>query len=221
MVTILTVDDTLRRCSSFSSLLIVGLLVVLFFFSVTSVQAQDVTHFTSQDVFELPAVKGLIRFSGNGTYVDATVNNDMWIFTNLTLEGSRFSGTLKFSAKNCNVTIHSFRSNNVRYTVEGVGEQVIDLGLNSSRPFHTSEWSVLNQNSEFFAEGKYWELLSDNSVVVRGLLGTLTVMYYNYGYPVSDQTFYLQHHVLILTGVVVVVTVTVASVIKLKSKRVS
>jgi hypothetical protein len=184
------------------------------------VQAQGVTRFSSEDVFEIPAVNGVVSFSVNGTYVDAVLVGDMWVFSNLSLSGSRFSGTLKFSAKDCSVVIHSFRSNNLRYTVEGVGEQVIDLGLNSSRPFHVSEWSVINQDSEFFAEGKYWELLADNSVVVRGLLGTLSVVHYNYGYPaVDERPFYVQHSVIILTGVVLVVTVTFASVIKLKAKR--
>lgn len=186
--------------------------------SVVPVEAQRVTRFSSQDVFEIPAVQGSIRFSVNGTYVSALLEDDMWIFNNLTLSNSRFSGVLKFSAKNCNVTIHTFRSNILLYTVEGVGEQVINLGLNSSRPSHASEWSVINQDSVFFAEGKHWQLLPDNTLIVRDLLGTLTVMHYNYGYHVSEGPFYLQHSVIILTGIILAVTVTVAALIKLKNK---
>ena len=202
----------------YSLLFVVVLLVVLFFFSVESVQAQNVTRFTPQVVFELPAVDGVISFSVNGTYTAAVLENDMWVFSNLSLGGSRFSGNLRFSAVNCSVVIHSFQLNSLSYTVDGVGEQVVHLGFNSSRSLHVSEWSVINQDRVFFAAGRDWELLPDNSVVVHGLLGTLTVRYYNYGYPVGvdDRPFYLQHSILILTGVAVVVTVVVALVIKLK-----
>ncbi|MCL2643369.1 MAG: hypothetical protein FWD52_07685 [Candidatus Bathyarchaeota archaeon] len=198
-------------------LLLSVLLLSVSLLSVESVQAQNVTRFTSYDVFEIPAVNGSIRFSGNGTYASAVLEGDMWVFNNLTLSGSRFSGVLKFSAKNCNVTIHVFRSNAVRYTVEGVGEQVVNLGLNSSRPTHISEWSVINQDSVFFAEGKNWQLSYDNTLVVQGLLGTLTVVYYNYDYHVDDRPFYLRHSVIILTGVMLAVTVAIALVIKLRT----
>jgi hypothetical protein len=193
--------------------------VGLFLLSVEPVQAQKVTHFSPQNVFEIPMVNGSIRFSVNGTYVDATLRDDMWVFNNLTLSGSRFSGSLMFSAKNCNVTINAFRSNFLLYTVEGVGEQVMNFGLNSSRPFHVSEWSVINQDSIFFAAGKDWQLLPDNTVVVHGLLGTLMVTHYNYGYlPVDERPFYLQHSVIILTGITSAVIVVAAIVIKLKTK---
>lgn len=203
------------------SLLLTVLLVSFSLLSIEPIQAQNNTRLTPQNVFEIPTFKGTIRFSVNGTYSSATLENDIWVFNNLTLSGSRFQGVLRFSAKNCDVTIHAFRSNILRYTVEGVGEQVMNLGLNSSRSTHFSEWSVINQNSVFFAEGKNWQLLDDNTVVVYGLLGTLTVMHYNYGYPIDDQPFYLRHSIIILTGLAVAITVTFASVIKLKHRKVS
>jgi hypothetical protein len=195
------------------------LLTSLSLLNVGSVEAQNVTRLSPKDVFENPAVNGSIRFSVNGTYANAMLKDDMWVFNNLTLSGSRFSGVLKFSAKNCNVTIHAFRSNVIRYTVEGIGEQVINLGSNSSRPSHVSEWSVINQDSVFFAEGKHWQLLPDDSMVVCNLLGTLTVMRYNYGYPVNEGPFYLQHSIVILTSIILTITVTIAVVIKLKTKQ--
>jgi len=191
-----------------------------------AVQAQNVTRFTPQDTFEIPAVNGMIRFSFNGTYTSATLENDMWVFNNLTL-GTRSLGDLKFSAKNCNVTIYTISSsaNNsrqsgyIRYSVEGVGEQVVNLGFDSSKPSHPSEWTVVNQDSVFFAEGKNWQLLSDNTMIIRGLSGTLTVMRYNYGLTVDNRPFYLRHSIIILTALAVVATVTIATVIKLKTKR--
>jgi len=200
-------------------LIITVLLASLFLLNIAQTQAQNNTRLTTQDTFELPMVNGTISFSVSGTYTAATLENDMWIFNNLALNGSRFQGTLKFSAKNCNVTIHAFRSNVLRYTVEGTGEQIMQLELNSSRPTHHSEWSVINQNSVFFAEGKNWQLLADNTIIVRDLLGTLTVRHYNYGYPVDDRPFYLQHSIIILTGIAVAVTITLTSVIKLKTMQ--
>ena len=200
-------------------LIITVLLASLFLLNIAQTQAQNNTRLTTQDTFELPMVNGTISFSVSGTYTAATLENDMWVFNNLALNGSRFQGTLKFSAKNCNVTIHAFRSNVLRYTVEGTGEQIMQLELNSSRPTHHSEWSVINQNSVFFAEGKNWQLLADNTIIVRDLLGTLTVRHYNYGYPVDDRPFYLQHSIIILTGIAVAVTITLTSVIKLKTMQ--
>jgi len=199
-------------------LLLAVLLVSFSLLGVVPVKAQDVTHFSSEDVFVISAVNGSIGFSVNGTYASATLVDDMWVFDDLSLSGSRFSGVLKFSARDCNVTIHTFRSNSLSYTVEGVGEQVMNLGFNSSRPSHVSEWSVIDQNSVFFAEGRDWRLLSDDTVVVYGHLGTLRVVRYNFGYSVDDRPFYLRHSVIILTWVAVVVTVVVALVIKLKTK---
>jgi hypothetical protein len=201
-------------------LLIAVLLVSASLLSVTPVKAQGITRFSSEDRFEIPATNGSIRFSVNGTYVSAMLDqDDMWVFKNLTLSGTRFSGNLKFSAKNCTVTIHAFRSNVIRYTVEGEGgEQVMNLGLNSSRPSHVSEWSVINQDSVFFAEGKNWQLMSDNTVVVRELSGTLTVMYYNFGYTVDERPFYLRHSIIISTWIAVLIIVTASLVIKIKTK---
>ncbi|MDR0318939.1 MAG: hypothetical protein LBI09_02775, partial [Nitrososphaerota archaeon] len=185
------------------SFALIVLLVGLSFFGFLSVAEAQGTSFSSGDVFGVPAVNGSIRFSVNGSYTSAVLENDLWVFSNLSLSGSRFSGTLKFSAKDCNVTIHSFTPNrstgngtssscNIRYTVEGDnGEQVINLGGASSRPSHPSEWTVVNQNSVFFGEGKSWKLLPDETVIVKGLSGTLTVMRYSYGYPVDDRAFYL------------------------------
>jgi hypothetical protein len=200
-------------------LLLIVLLLSISLFSVKPVAAQRATQFSTGDIFEIPAVNGSIKFSVNGTYVSADLVDDTWLFNNLTLSGSRFSGVLMFSAKNCNVTIHMFRSNSLRYTVEGMGEQVINLGLNSSIQSHVSEWSVINQDSVFFAPEKQWKLLPDNTIVVRELLGTLTVVRYNYGYPVNEDPFYLQHSILILTGIILVITVTIATIIKLKNRH--
>ncbi|MCL1969985.1 MAG: hypothetical protein FWF66_00730 [Candidatus Bathyarchaeota archaeon] len=213
------------------SFALIALLVGLSLFSFLPAVEGQGTAFSTMDVFDIPAVNGSIRFSVNGSYTNAFLENDMWIFNNLTLSGSRFSGTLKFSAKNCDVTIHSFTpsratsnstysSCSIRYTVESdAGEQVINLGGDPSRPSHYSEWTVFNQDSVFFGEGKTWKLLPDETVIVKGLSGRLTVMRYSYGSFVDDRAFYLRHSVSITTGIIVALTVTLATVIKLRSNK--
>jgi hypothetical protein len=205
--------------------------VGLFFLSfLSTVEAQRIT-LSPDDVFDIPSINGTIQFSVNGSYASAFLDNDTWIFTNLTLSGSRVLGTLKFSAKNCHVVIHSFTPNRntgnnsrsscyIRYTVEGTGEQVMNLGFDPSRPSHGSEWSVFNQNSVFFGEGQAWKLLPGDTVAVKNLSGHLTVMRYSYGFDMyDDRAFYLRHSVSISTGIILVVTVAFATVIKLKSER--
>ncbi len=189
-------------------------------------QAQNATKFTSQDVFQIPSANGSIRFALNGTYTSATLENETWTFNALTLNGSFPLGNLKFSAKNCDITVYSYFSMNynsrrlgyLRYYVEGNGEQAVNLGFNSSRPSDPSEWMVIAPGNVFLAEGQNWQLLPDDTLVIQGVTGNLTIARYNYGYPVDNQPFYLQHSIIILTAVAVAITVTVATVIKLKTK---
>jgi hypothetical protein len=194
---------------------------------VGNVQAQNVTSFTPQDTFTIPAYNGVIRFAVNGTYTEAKLENGAWTFTDLTLNGSRILGTLKFSAKYSDVTIYSYYSTSynsrrlgyIRFYVEGDGEQTVNLGFNSSKPSDPSEWTVVIPGSVFLAEGEHWQLLPDDTIVIEGVTGNLTIARYNYGYATDDRPFYMQHSVIIATAIAVVITVTAATVIKVKTKR--
>jgi hypothetical protein len=205
-----------------------ALLVVLALPSLLqTAQAQDPTTFTPQDAFKISAYNGTIRFAVNGTYSQATLENDTWTFNSLTLNGSFPLGNLKFSAKNCDVTVISYfsasynsrRLGYLRYYVQGEGEQAVNLGFNSSQPSDPSEWTVITQDNIFLAEGQNWRLLPDDTIVVHGVTGNLTVARYNFNVAGTDnRPFYMQHSVIILTAVAVAVTVTVATVIKYKTK---
>lgn len=207
--------------------LIIALLIALSLPSIQSAQAQNVTTFTTQDIFKITAYNGTISFGVNGTYKSATLDNDTWTFNSLTLNGSFPLGDLKFSAKNCDITVYNYfsmsynsrRLGYIRFYVEGNGEQTVNLGFNSSRPSDPSEWTVITESNVFLTEGQNWRLLPDDTVLVYGVSGNVTVARYNYGYPIDNRPFYLQHSVIILTAVAVAVTVTVATVIKLKTKR--
>ena len=214
------------RVCSFTMII---LLVFLSFFSLSeTVEAQEVT-FSPKDVFNIPAVNGSIRFSVNGSYTGAVLENDTWIFSGLSLRNSR-TGTLKFSAKNCNVIIHSFtpriidssgnvsiRSSSIRYTVDGIGEQIVNIGNDPSKPSHPSEWSVINHDGVFFAEGKTWKLLPDDTMIINGISGNITVVRYSFGDITDNRSFYLRHSISISTAIILAVTVILTTIIKQKN----
>ena len=191
--------------------------------------AQDTTTFTRQDKFSIPEFNGSISFALNGSYSSAMLENGTWNFKDLSLNSSQPLGNLKISVENSNMTVWSFRSflfssrsAQLRYNVQGIGNQTINLGLNSTQPTHPIEWSVTVPsvtvpNTVFLAEGDHWNLLPDNSVVVSGLTGNVSVTHYGFNIPnTSNLPFYEQHSVIITTLALLAVIVGVALVIHFK-----
>ncbi len=191
-------------------------------------KAQDITTFTPQDKFSIPELNGSISFALNGSYSSATLENGTWNFNNLSINNSQPLGNLKISVENSNITIWSFRSlifrisGQLRYNVQGIGSQTINLGLNSTQPTHPSEWTVIVPsvtvpNTVFLAEGDHWNLLPDDSVVVYGLTGNVSVSHYGFNIPnTSNLPFYEQHSVIITTASLIAVILAVALVIHFK-----
>jgi len=192
-------------------------------------KAQDATTFTRQDKFSIPEFNGSISFALNGSYSSATLENGTWNFKDLSLNSSQPLGNLKISVENSNMTVWSFRSflfsgrsAQLRYNVQGIGNQTINLGLNSTQPTHPIEWSVTVPsvtvpNTVFLAEGDHWNLLPDNSVVVSGLTGNVSVTHYGFNIPnTSNLPFYEQHSVIITTLALLAVIVGVALIIHFK-----
>jgi hypothetical protein len=209
--------------------LIAVLTVVLTFSNVPLTHGQNFTNFTSADKFAIPNANATINFALCGSYQKATLENDTWVFQNLSLNDSQLRGNLKFSAENSNVTIFTYQANNpdfrssiLTYSAQGQGKQTINFGLNRSQSSST-EWMVATPGAEtfiFLAEGEEWTLLPDNTVVVTGLTGNVTVVHFNFITPVdtSNLPFYQQHSVAIATASLVVITVAVALVVKVKKK---
>jgi hypothetical protein len=110
----------------------------------------------------------------------------------------------------------------LRYNVQGIGSQTIDIGVNSTQPTHPIEWSVTVPsvtvpNTVFLAEGDHWNLLPNNLVVVSGLTGNVTVTHYRFNIPVtSNLPFYQQHSIIIATVALLAAIVSVALVIHFK-----
>jgi hypothetical protein len=202
--------------------------VVLMFSAFSFVRAQNATSFTSADRFPIPELNGIVSFTVNGSYSVATLENSTWSFKDLRLEASQSVSSLKVSAENSTIAISYYqafnssfgRSSMLRYTVEGQGKQSFNFNLNSSEIFSPSEWSVISPNSVFLAEGEGWNLLPDNTVVVTGATGNVTIVHYGLSFPNdSNLPFFQQHSVAIITVIVLLITVVIAVVIRVRVRR--
>ena len=108
--------------------------------------------------------------------------------------------------------------------MNGVGTQMVNLGLNVSKPTSPSEWTVTilgpDGNTVFLAENEGWNLLPDNTVVVTGITGNLSVVHYNFGANIdTNLPFFQAHSIAIITGIVLASAVAVAVVIKVKVRK--
>jgi hypothetical protein len=214
-------------------LVLAGVTVLFVFTTVFSlfsgVQAQNSVAFSPSDCFSIPQLNGSIRFAYNGSYSSAQLENDTWVFKDLVFNGSQRLGNLHVSVENSNITIYSFYSSNaisqtrhsVRYFAEGAGRQVFNLDINGTT--HPSEWwvTINAPKTVFLAEGVQWHLLPDNTVIVDGQTGNVTVAHYifNVAPDYSNVPFLDRHSVLLVTVAAVAVTVVVASVIAVKVRR--
>ncbi len=194
----------------------------------STVQAQTLSAFTSTDRFDIPELNGSIHFAFNGTYSSATLTNSTWYFSDLTLNTSQSLGDLEVSVQDSNITIfssyaYSAASNSrqaVRYFAEGAGRQVFNLGVNGTT--HPSEWwvTLTGISSVFLAEGKEWTLLPDNTVIVNGQTGNISVAHFNFGATrESNLPFIEQHSVALATVAVVAATLSVAALISVKVRK--
>ena len=207
------------------------ILATVFYSLLFAVQAQDVTVFSSNDRFMIPALNGSIQFAQNGSYSSAKFANNTWTFYDLKLDrvlnNSRL-GNLEISVQDSNITIYSFYSSNnisvsrqyIRYFAEGAGCQVVNLDVNGTT--HIYEWwvTIRAPNSVFLAEGKEWQLLSDNIVIIRGQTGNVSVTHYNFGITEdNNMPFYQRHSILIQTSMLLIATVVVGLVISVKVRK--
>ncbi len=193
-------------------------------------EAQSTTAFTTADKFAIPELNGSISFVYNGTYSSATLQNNTWFFRDLTLNDSVVRGNLSISSENSNVTIYSFYSDQLnaifnrygylRYWADGAGTQTINLNLKTTRQTDSSEWGIVNPSGVFLTEGHEWLLLPGNTITVLGRTGNITVAHYGFAPTVdSNQPFYIQHSVALMTIGVVAATLAAAGLISFKVRR--
>src|SRR5665647_141100 len=208
-----------------TGLAIVLTIALLFFPMCSNTLAQTDITFTSNDKFSIPELNGSIRFYVNGTYSSATLQNNTWVFTNLKIANSPNIGTLKISVENSNITVYYYRSfpqfgrsTSIRFNVEGQGKQSVNLGLNTTKPTNPSDWIITIPNGGIVVNGIGWNLLPDNTIVVNGLRGNVTISHFNYTMPTSSGPFYVQHSIAIITGAVAAALIAVAVVIRIKMR---
>ena len=189
-------------------------------------KAQTNISFTPADKFSIPAYNGTISFAVNGTYSNATFENNTWIFTNLLLNRSRLLENFVISTKNSNVTIRSYgttsntevQSATLRCVVEGHGEQILNFGLGSGKG--ELEWFIsFDGSSAGLGEGQGWTVLHNGTIVLTGTTGKLNIVRYDYFVSSSNLPFYQQDSVAIMTAIIIAVTVIIALVIEVKTRE--
>jgi len=209
----------------------VGLVIVFLSLAVYPLiggaQAQNVTAFTPADKFSIPETNGSVSFAINGSYTNATLQNNQWTFNGLVLNNPQFTGNLTVSARESNITITDYRpsttagrSQVLRYIAQGQGTQTVNLHLNTTKSTSATEWMVIVSPATFLAESQGWNLQPDNTVVLNDLVGNVTVFHYVLNLPDDSNTpFILRHSVAITALAVVAATVAAATIIAVKVRR--
>ncbi len=214
-----------------SGLAAIIIVVLVFSFFSPLAQAQTRQFFTPSDKFSIPDHNGIISFAFNGSFSSAKLENNFWVFNDLRFNISRPLGNLKVSVENSNMTIYSYQAINffgrsvfLRCHVDGLGEQRVNLGLNFSKPTNSVEWSVTipgpDGKTVWLAENEGWKLLPDDSVVVTGITGNLSIVHYNFGVDIDENLpFYQAHSIAIITVIAIASTVAFALVIRVKVRK--
>jgi hypothetical protein len=198
-------------------------------------RAQTIIAFTTADKFSIPQYNSTISFALNGSYSEATLENGFWTFKNLKLDYQDLSflglnatqglSDLKISSQNSNVTIfgrisvnYSFPIDLLSYFAEGTGNQTVNLGLNTSQS-SSDEWSVIVSDNVFLPLGQDWSLLSNDSVLVWGRTGNVTVAHFGFNPEYRSLSFFLQHYVSIFTALLLAIVIFVTIVIKIRARK--
>jgi len=224
-----------KTASAITVILVIAALIIYTINEPTLAQITPV-EFTPTDTFPIPEQNATINFAFNGTFTSATLQNGTWTFKNLQISHPQSAlgfdlsdaqpvGDLKFSAKNCNVTIWAYLTfyytlpvNSLMYYVNGLGTQTVNLGLNYTRA-DASEWSIITGDNVFLAAQQGWKLLPDNTLIIENTSGNVTIAHFQLDAFTGSAVFALQHFVSILTSVVLVAVVAVAVVIKVRANR--
>jgi hypothetical protein len=205
------------------------IIIVVFPCGCLETQAQADVTFSPADKFSIPSNNGTISFAVNGSYSKATFENDTWTFVNLHLNGSEQLNNFKISTQNSNVTVFYYTEFNttlrrvlLRYTVEGQGKQILNLGIGSLQGTWSGiDWSVVTHGNVFMTEGEDWNISEDGTMVVTGATGNVSIIHWGFfenSLSNSEFPFYQQHSVAIVIAVAVTVTVIVAVAIKAKKQ---
>jgi hypothetical protein len=210
--------------------IVVVFIIVIFPSGCLEAQAQADVNFSPADKFSIPSNNGTISFAVNGSYSKATFENDTWTFVNLQINGSAPLNNFEISTQNSNVSVFYYTEFNttlrrvlLRYTVEGQGKQILNLGISSLQGTWSGiDWSVVSAragNNVFMTEGEDWTISKDGTIAVTGVTGNVSIIHWGFfenSLLDSELPFYQQHSVAIIIAVSVTVTVIAAVAIKVR-----
>ena len=216
----------IQRKSNKISIMVV--LIVLFSsFLVNFVYSQSEISFKTADEFKIPNTNGSIKFSVDGRYEKASLENNTWSFINLQLNNTPNEEklSLKVLAKDCCITITSIRIYNrsigsetvkrsrLSYDLLGDGTQIFDLGLDPNM----GDWGV-RFDQVYIAENKGWSLSSQGTLTINGKAKKVSLSYYGLPDSMFNQSFINQHSVIIIVALTAVVAIAISMVIKRRKK---
>ena len=206
--------------------------------SFADAHAQTEVAFNAGNQFPIPEYNGSISFAINGTYSTATLKNNTWTFTDLTIPHSRPIKNFQISTQNSNVTILSYVASNntfqgvpyltvrLRYAVEGQGKQILNLGVGPGQSVinPSEQWSVFVNNKSLAEGSEGWSISHNGVMTVNGASGNVSIFYVNFsnfegGIPKSNLPFYEQHSVAIAVVIGVTLVVVIAVVIKVRNRE--
>ena len=219
------VSKKIRNTSIPSTLIIIALILIPIHSVVSS---QSNTSLKPTDQFAIPDYNSNISFTINGTYDQASLENNSWNFVNLQLSNSQIHN-LTVSAQNSNVTILYYRTSNttfvstsLRYIVEGHGKQIFN--------FKTAQngglWSV-NFNGTVKGENDGWIVSPNQTITVTEAPSNSNVTLTYFLFPNSlggngsdsNLPFYQQHSVIIGAVIALAITAGLATALSLATKK--
>jgi hypothetical protein len=180
--------------------------------------------------FFIPTLGTSINFAVDNTYINATLNNNTWIFTDLCIAGSPPFEHFEILTQNADMTIFScatvrtleYQSIKLKYAVEGEGKQVLNFGSLPEEGGRV-EWSVTCDNVSL-TEDIDWSISDnddDKTITVNNAKGEVIVIRYYFSDSLDkpDLTFIKQHSVSIVIGTALVAILTIAVFIKIKNRE--
>jgi hypothetical protein len=211
--------------------------VLLFLVNFPPVHSQTSTNFTRAHTFSIPSSNSQISFAVNGSYSSATLQDNVWTFEDLHFNLSPNLKILKITAENSNVTILSYQTRNatsqrvanevLRYRVIGEGKVTINLGLSDAGKYGGSDWYVSKpgrNQTTFLSLGHDYILENDGTLIINGLTGNVTITHmFLDRFPGNNLNLplYQQHSVIITVAIVLLLTIAVVFVIRLRNNRVN
>ncbi len=209
-------------------MVLIGLVLLSF-----GAQAQNTIAFTPGSAFIIPERNGTIYFAANGTYSEAQLENNSWVFRNLQLTNSPSMAFLRVSTEKCNITLSSFagiittqNSGAIHYNVTGAGTQTFNFGLNPAFAENPKSHLITvrfnqSQYPDYHPQGDGWNLSTDGTITVSHAVNDTYIFYRDFSSQLPDEAlpFYQNHLVLVVALASVAVLVLVGAVVKLKTGR--